>query len=202
MITTPAAIHPTHGMSDSREPGAAEDRRLLAALAAGDRTAAERLVEGSYRQVYGLLLRLCGGDADLAADLTQDTYRKAWAALPGFDGRAQFSTWLCRIGYTTFLNQIRRPRLMVALEERHEAAVEDPAPTPEEQAGTTAGDERLRRAVMALPEPLRFAVTSHFWGESPVAEIAQHEGVTAVAIRKRLKKALAALARALEEDVV
>jgi DNA-directed RNA polymerase specialized sigma24 family protein len=62
-----------------------------------------------------------------------------------------------------------------------------------------AGD-RLRRAVLALPDDLRYTVTALFWGDLPVKEVARHEGVTPVAIRKRLKRALAALALALEEE--
>jgi RNA polymerase sigma-70 factor (ECF subfamily) len=176
-----------------------EEGRLLTALAAGDRAAAERLVEATYRGVFALQRRLCG-DPDLAADLTQETYRKAWDALAGFDRRARFSTWLFRIAYTTFLNHLRRPRRFVPLEERHEAAVEDPAPAADEELGRMAAGDRLRRAVVALPEDLRFTVTGLFWGELSVRDIAAHEGVTTVAIRKRLKRALAALARALEEE--
>ncbi|HEY3571267.1 MAG TPA: sigma-70 family RNA polymerase sigma factor [Thermoanaerobaculia bacterium] len=179
---------------------AGEEGRLLAALAAGDRQAAERLVERTYRGVYGLLRRLCG-DPDLAADLTQDTYRKAWDALPGFDRRSQFSTWLFRIAYTTFLNHLRRPRRLVPLEEKHEAAVPDPAPGADEVVGRDAEGDRLRRAVLALPDDLRYTVTAVFWGELPVKEIARQEGITTVAIRKRLKKAFRLLALALEEDV-
>jgi RNA polymerase sigma-70 factor (ECF subfamily) len=179
---------------------AGEEGRLLAALAAGDRQAAERLVERTYRGVYALLRRLCG-DPDLAADLTQDTYRKAWDALPGFDRRSQFSTWLFRIAYTTFLNHLRRPRRLVPLEERHEAAVPDPAPAADEVVGRGLEGVRLRRAVLALPEDLRYTVTAVFWGELPVKEIARQEGITTVAIRKRLKKAFRLLALALEEDV-
>lgn len=178
-----------------------EERSLLVQYASGDRSAAERLVADTYRQVFGFVLKLCGGDADLAADLTQDTYRKAWDALAGFDGRSRFSTWLCRIAYTTFLNHLRRPHLVVPIED--EAGVveaEDPEPSPEEQARLSVSGERLRRAVMALPEPLRGAVTAHFWGGAEVTDLAREAGVTAVAIRKRIKKALAVLAAALEED--
>src|SRR6185436_20606637 len=150
-----------------------EEGRLLAALAAGDREAAEQLVEQTYRGVYALQRRLCG-DPDLAADLTQETYRKAWDALPGFDRRSQFSTWLFRIAYTTFLNHLRRPRRLVPLEERHEAAVPDPAPAADEEVGRIAEGGRLRRAVLALPEELRFTVTALFWGDLPVKEIARH----------------------------
>jgi RNA polymerase sigma-70 factor (ECF subfamily) len=178
----------------------ASEGELLAAFAAGDREAAERLVAQSYRVVYALLRRLCG-DGDLAADLTQESYRKAWDALASFDGRARFSTWVCRIAYNTYLNHLRRPRRLLPLEERLEAAVADPAPAADEAFGQVVAGDRLRRAVLRLPEELRFTVTARFWGDLPVAEIARHEGVTGVAIRKRLKRALKALALALEEDV-
>ena len=185
-------------MRDRADGG--QEGRLLAALAAGDRGAAEQLVERTYRGVYSLLRRLCG-DADLAADLTQETYRKAWDALSGFDRRAQFSTWLHRIAYTTFLNHLRRPHRLVPLEEKHEASVPDPAPSAEETVDRGTTGDRLRRAVLALPEELRFTVTALFWGDQPVKDVARQEGVTAVAIRKRLKRALRMLSLALEEDV-
>ena len=178
-----------------------DERRLLADYARGDRGAAERLVAGTYRQVYAFLAKLCGGDADLAADLTQDTYRKAWDALPRFDGRSRFSTWLCRIAYTTFLNHIRRPRRVVPIEEEVADRVADPEPSPEEQAGLAVSGERLRHAVMALPEPLRETVTAHFWGGTDIPDIAREEGVTAVAIRKRIKKALSVLAHSLDGTI-
>jgi RNA polymerase sigma-70 factor (ECF subfamily) len=180
-------------------PDPGEEGRLLAALAAGDREAAERLVERTYKGVFALLRRL-SGDPDLAADLTQETYRKAWDALPGFDRRSQFSTWLFRIAYTTFLNHLRRPRRLVPLEEKHEAAVPDPAPAADEVVGRGMEGDRLRRAVLALPEELRYTVTAVFWGDLPVKEIARQEGITPVGIRKRLKKAFRLLALALEED--
>lgn len=181
-------------------PDGAQESRLLAALAEGDREAAERLVESTYRTVFGLLRRLCG-DPDLAADLTQESYRKAWDALAGFDGRSQFSTWICRIAYNTFLNHLRRPRRLVSMDEGLEATVPDPAPSADETVGQAAAGDRLRRAVLALPEDLRYTVTALFWGDLPVKEVARQEGVTAVAIRKRLKKALRILASTLGEDV-
>ena len=97
-------------------PAQAEERAILERIRAGDREAAETLVERTYAAVFASLARLCGGDRDLAADLTQETYRKAWQALPGFDGRARFSTWLYRIAYNAFLNHARRPLRAVPFE--------------------------------------------------------------------------------------
>lgn len=174
-----------------------DERGLLQALAAGDRMAAERLVERTYRGVFAFLKRV-SGDAEVAADLTQETYRKAWASLASFDGRARFGTWLCRIAYNTFLNHIRRPRRLLQLEEGHAENLRDPAPSREESLAAAAERERLRRAVLALPEELCFTVTALYWSGLSVREIAAQEKVTTVAIRKRLKRALARLALELE----
>jgi len=171
-----------------------EERRMLEAIRGGDRGAAEELVERTYSAVYASLYRLCG-DRDLAADLTQETYRKAWEAIGSFDGRSQFFTWLYRIAYTTFLNHIRRPRRVIALEETPE--MRDDAPPADEVMGEREENERLREAVMQLSEDLRFTVTAHFWGGLPVKEIARIEEVTTVAIRKRLHKAFSILESAL-----
>jgi RNA polymerase sigma-70 factor (ECF subfamily) len=179
--------------------GEVQESRLLAAMAAGDRAAAEQLVERTYRGVFALLRRLCG-DPDLAADLTQETYRKAWNALHGFNGRAQFSTWLCRIAYNVFLNHLRRPRRLVPLDERLEEAIHDPSPAVDELLGQAAEGDRLRRAVLRLPEEQRFTVTALYWGGRSVREIALDQGVSSVAIRKRLKRALESLGRLLGEE--
>ncbi len=175
------------------------ETRLMDRLAAGDRRAADELVERTYSQVYAALVRLTG-DGDLAADLTQETYRKAWQAISRFDRRSRFSTWLCRISYNTFLNHVRRPQRLLPLDEHHQTQVPDPQAGQDDRLGRREVAARLRRAVLGLPESLRFTVTARFWGDLDVAEIAQLEDVTGAAIRKRLKKAIGHLQTVLEEE--
>ena len=93
------------------EPFESEEE-LWPRVARGDLDAADELARSTYRSIYSALYRLCGGDEDLAADLTQETYRKAWRSIGRFRGGSKFSTWLYRIAYNTFLNHIRRPRLI------------------------------------------------------------------------------------------
>lgn len=175
-----------------------DERTLLIATAAGDREAADELVDRTYSTVYGSLFKLTGGDEELAGDLTQDTYRKAWASLDRFRGGSAFSTWLYRIAYNTFLNHVRRPRRMVAMEESHERAVSDPAPAGDELVERSQDAARVRKAVLELPEELRLTLTARYWGEVPVREIAKSVGITEPAVRKRIKRALRILGHAME----
>jgi RNA polymerase sigma factor (sigma-70 family) len=177
-----------------------DERDLLTAIRQGDTAAAEELVERTYSAVFASVYRLCG-DRDLAADLTQETYQKAWSALPRFDGRSQLFTWLYRIAYTTFLNHVRRPRRMTSLDEPDAIDVRDQSPRADDVLADQEEAEHLRKAVMQLPEDMRFTVTAHFWGGLPVKEIAQIEGITTVAIRKRLHRAFSILETMLDEEV-
>jgi RNA polymerase sigma-70 factor (ECF subfamily) len=143
---------------------------------------------------------MTGGKGDLAADLTQETYRKAWEALDRFDGRSSLATWLFRIAYNTFLNHVRGPRRIEPLTEERAELVPAAGPDPAETAAARQEAARLRRAVLALPEELRVVVTALFWGEVPVREVAAQEGITGVAIRKRLKRALSILGQSVGRE--
>jgi len=175
-----------------------DEAGLLERIRSGDREAAELLVERTYRPVYASLVRLCGSDRDLAADLTQEVFRRAWQALEDFDGRSGVFTWLYRIAYNAFLNSLRRPRLAVSLDGDALAPPADPSPSAEEELAASESRERLRAAVLALPDAQRFLVTARYWAGLSVRDIAKGEGVSTVAIRKRLRRTLASLEEALE----
>lgn len=168
------------------------------ALAAGDRLAANALVEMTYGRIYGALFRFTRGDEDLAADLTQETYRKAWASLDRFRGDCAFSSWLYRIAHTTFLSHVRRPRRVESLEEPEWVEANDPSARQQAQAAEEA--RRLHRAVAALPDELQFAVTARYWNDTPVKEIAAVQGISEVGVRKRLIRARKQLADLLNTD--
>lgn len=181
-------------------PDTAAEERLLAALLAGDRQAAETLVDRTYAMVFRLLCQLCQGDDALAADLTQETYRRAWTALPHFEGRSSLGTWLCRIAYNAFFDHTRRRHEESDDFDRAAALPANDALDPVDGLIRDETTARLRRAVLALPEDLRFLVVARFWGDAPVRDLARLDGVSQVAIRKRLRRALARLAASLGEQ--
>jgi RNA polymerase sigma-70 factor (ECF subfamily) len=188
---------PTAGMSrpEPRPRAPGDEAALLARVRRGERAAAEELVDATYPMVYRSLLRLCG-DRETAEDLTQEAFARAWRSLKDFRGQARFSTWMYRIAYTSFLNHIRRPQRHQLLEAEQAEALPDPTAVDPDLA---IDGEHLRRAVLSLPEDLRFTVTARYWSELTVRDIARAEGLTTVAIRKRLRRALRLLADSLEE---
>jgi len=175
-----------------------DEARLLAELRAGRPRAAERLAEATYARLWAACHRITGR-AEEAADLVQETYRKAWQALPEFRGESRFSTWLFRIAWTTHAKRLRRPRLVVPLEEERAEAEPAPGPSPESEAAAAESAARLRTAVAGLPDDLRSTVVARYWAELPAREIAASERITPTAVRKRLAKALRLLAAELQE---
>jgi RNA polymerase sigma-70 factor, ECF subfamily len=92
------------------------DDLLLAMALSGDderssREAASVLL-GRYREpVYRWCLSRMR-DHDRALDLSQDVLISAYRNLRGFNGKAQFSSWLYAIARNRCLNSLRRPSLL------------------------------------------------------------------------------------------
>lgn len=76
----------------------------------------EQFYRENYRIVYGYLYALCG-DGAWAEDLTQETFLKAIIKIDSFDGKGRPSTWLCTIGKNLYLNEKKRCRRHVPLED-------------------------------------------------------------------------------------
>lgn len=198
---TTSSLAPPLEMHDSFHPPTApldDETRLLDELRSGRPRAAENLVAATYAKLYAGCHRMTGS-AEEAADLVQETYRKAWRALPEFRGDARFSTWLFRIAWTTHAKELRRPHLVVPLEPERAAAEPTREASPEANAALKERASRLRQAVATLPQDLRYPVVAHYWAELPVREIANSEGITPMAVRKRLARAFRLLADVLEE---
>lgn len=78
------------------------------------------------------------------------------------------------------------------------AVARDGADPQDETLVAAETERRLRTAVRALPEDLQAVVVARFWS-TPVGEIARAEGVSRVAVRTRIGRALGRLAGALQE---
>ena len=91
-----------------QEPGDgdAEPLVLISAAIGGDLAAFEQLYRAFSPRIFGLCLRLTG-QREAAEDCTQESFIAAWRALPRFEQRSRFSTWLQRIAIHTVIARRR-----------------------------------------------------------------------------------------------
>ena len=85
------------------------DLALVARAQAGDSSAYDTLVTRHRGRIYAMIRQMTKNEAD-AWDLAQESFIKAWKALPRFEAKAQFTTWLYRIAHNTVYDWLRRKR--------------------------------------------------------------------------------------------
>lgn len=174
------------------EPPADEDGPLIARARGGDVRAFEALYRRHVGKVHGLCRRMTG-QHDRAEDCTQQTFINAWRALPTFEGRSAFGSWLHRIAVNLVLAQ--RPRAF------------EPLPDTEEADGVVVFDTPLEvgaieDAIAGLPPGARdVLVLSGIYGYSH-AETAAMLGVAEGTCKAQLHRARGLLRERLGlEDV-
>lgn len=160
----------------------ATDDLLIARAAKGDHRAFEQLYRAHVDRIYGLCLRMTRNTAN-AEDCTQQAFIQAWEALPRFERRSAFNTWLHRIAVNVVLGR-RRSRhedepLMAIVEEDSIGITFD---TPVEVA-------EIEAAIDALPQGARdVLVLSGIYGHSH-AQIAQMLDVAEGTCKAQLHRA-------------
>ena len=76
----------------------------------GSERAFAQLVKAHQDAVRRFLRRLTNGDEMLADDLAQETFIRAWQHLSSFRQLSGFETWLLRIAYRVFLDEMRKEK--------------------------------------------------------------------------------------------
>src|SRR5678816_1433754 len=87
----------------SESETAGDDASDVAAAAAGDVRAFERVYRRHVARIHSTALRMLG--AEEADDATQDVFVRAWQRLGQFRGDSAFGTWLFRLGLNVMLSR-------------------------------------------------------------------------------------------------
>lgn len=85
------------------QPSPKEVRRA----AKGEESALDSLVRSYYGPIQAYLERIVGNASD-AQDLTQEVFLRMARGLPGFEGKAKFTTWLFQIAKNLGIDHLRR----------------------------------------------------------------------------------------------
>ena len=87
-----------------------DDFRLVALAQQGDMSAYDALVTRHRGRIFAMIRNMIHQEAD-AWDLSQEVFIKAWRALPRFEAKAKFSTWLYRIAHNSVYDWVRKRKI-------------------------------------------------------------------------------------------
>ena len=176
------------------------DSDLVRRVQRGDSAAFDLLVRKYQHRVAALIGRYIA-DWSECQDVAQDTFIRAYRAIGSFRGDAQFYTWLHRIAVNTAKNHLvahnRRPPtddIDAADAEQYDlgSRLRD-GDTPEHELLRQEMEQTVMRAVEALPEELRTAITLREMDGLSYEDIAQKMGCPIGTVRSRIFRAREAI---------
>lgn len=97
------------GSSAAGLPPEEDDHMLVLSAQQGDLKAFDQLVTRHRGKIYAMIRQMVKNEAD-ACDISQEVFIKAWQALPRFEIKARFSTWLYRIAHNAVYDWSRKKR--------------------------------------------------------------------------------------------
>jgi len=155
-----------------------EDSELVRKAKDGDETGFDELVRRYQQRVYATAYRLVRNPED-ARDVAQDVFVKVYRALPKFEERSKFYTWLYRIAVNQALSHLRRRKrqqVYAATDEQldSEAVMNLPARnSPEADFQQTRLRQEIDKAVSVLPNRQRAVFVLRQYNGLSNNEIAQ-----------------------------
>jgi RNA polymerase sigma-70 factor (ECF subfamily) len=195
------------GRAPPRGEGAApfppDDAALVARVRMGDETAFETL----YRAHHDRLWKFAYGylrSREMAEEVVQDVFLSVWRERSEWDVRSTARVWLYAAVRNRALNHLRHERVVARLvdgdaglsaagaatEGRDEApAMGQPPPDAQTRLETGELEETVARALAALPERRRLAMTLRWRHDFSAAEIARVLATTPESVRVLLTRA-------------
>jgi RNA polymerase sigma-70 factor, ECF subfamily len=153
----------------------------------GDERAFALIVRQYQAPLYNYVVRVLGGDKALAEDMCQEVFLRVYQALPGFDHRCQFTTWLFQVAKHRVVDELR------ARERRGKPALElDSAPSLSLAAPPAESLEEMDavwRAIGSLTLDLKMALLLRDVVGLSYVEIADSLETTLATVKWRIYKA-------------
>lgn len=178
----------------------APDAHWIPAAQRGDAQAFRHLVEAHARPLHRVCARILG-DSAAAEDALQDAFIAAWRALPDFDGRSAFGSWLHRIAVNAALGQLRGRRgdtlAWPETEEPPSQLLPDTGEDPLQHTSVAQFGARLGEALERLSVAERSAFVLRHFEQHSLEEIAHALGGNVNSTKQAIFRAVRKLRDAL-----
>ncbi len=167
---------------------------LLLRVADGDHAAFGELYDMLSSRVFGLILRIVVDRAQ-SEEVLQEVFLEIWQSADAFaPNRGQGRSWVLTIAHRRAVDRVRSAQaagerdVKVGLRDLH-----TPATPVDEQVEIRIESRRVARALQALPEPQREALTLAYFGGYSQSEIAALSGTPLGTIKTRMRDGLSRL---------
>ena len=145
-----------------------DEQELIARILDGHVEDFGYFLEHYSQEAFAIVVRLVPQQED-AEELVQDAFVRAFNRLETFEGRSSFSTWICRIAYTTAVSWLRKRRM------KYLSIDEQPKLTDKEVDEALDDEsciEELRRAITLLKPDEQTLITLYYYDNRPLNDIA------------------------------
>ena len=158
-----------------------------------NKRAFDQLVRKYQSPVRRFFLNQTLGDEQLSDDLAQETFIKAYVNITKFRGMASFSTWLMRIAYNVFYDEVRA---------RHQTEDMDTSVAVARQ--TVSASDTLKMdiyAALALLKPdERTCITLQLIDGYPIDQISKITGIAENTVKSHLRRGKEKMANYLKQN--
>ncbi len=165
------------------------DDELMSQVRDGDVEKLGTLFERHHVRLFNFFLRMTG-DREVAEDLVQEVFIRMLKYRKSFRARGEFSAWMFALARNVSVDHFgRRGRRETA----DDAALEEhpsPGPLPLEQLEMAESMERLRAALLKLPDEKRELLLLTRSGGLTHEQIGSILGCSAGAVKVRVHRAL------------
>ncbi len=144
------------------------------------------------------------GDQATADDILQEALLKAFFALPRYENKGSFTTWLWRIIKNEFVNYLRSPAAKVVTATVDVNENDGIFKTSEDGESTLLDKEtkkNIKDLVAELPEKLRIAIILVDLEEMCYDDAAEIMGISLTALKARVFKGRRKLVKIVEEKI-
>ena len=145
-----------------------DEQELIARILDGHAEDFGYFLERYSQEAFAIVVRLVPQQED-AEELVQDAFVRAFNRLETFEGRSSFSTWICRIAYTTAVSWLRKRRIRYL-------SIDDQPKLTDTEVDEALDDEsrieELRRAISLLKPDEQTLITLYYYDNRPLNDIA------------------------------
>jgi RNA polymerase sigma-70 factor (ECF subfamily) len=192
-------------MAGEMNASVALEQPQLTLLCTGDQSSWESLIGAHQDRMLNYLYHL-EGNYDDALDLCQETFFRAWKGIKTFKAGEELLPWLYTIARNVQIEKHRRKQhAQFSLEEALEDHGFEPAvaaENPQRNAESVQSAERVREALLELPEEYRSAVVLRYMEDLSYEEIAGVQGVAVGTAKSRVFRGKEHLERLLSGRVM